>query len=88
MVFDSASSLTVKGGSFGRVFGSAEVSQVWGDTAAYLALEGGKDDGWRLHSPSQVARGYGDLAWKGDKGEARLSISGADNWLTGGGADA
>jgi iron complex outermembrane receptor protein len=80
--FDGANSLTVEGGSFGRVFGAAEASQVVGDTAVYAAVEGGKDDGWRLHSPSQVARAYGDLAWKGDKGEARLSISGADNRLT------
>ena len=81
--FDGDRSLTVKGGSFGRVFGSAEMSQTFGDTAAYVALEGGKDDGWRLHSPSQIARGYADLAWKGDKAEARLSISGADNRLSG-----
>jgi len=80
--FDEADSLTVRGGSFGRVFGSAEVSQVFGDTAAYLAVEGGNDDGWRLHSPSQVLRAYGDLAWKGDQAEARLSLSGADNRLT------
>jgi iron complex outermembrane receptor protein len=81
--FDGDRSLMVKGGSFGRVFGSAELSQTFGDTAAYVALEGGKDDGWRLHSPSRIARGYADLAWKGDKAEARLSISGADNRLTG-----
>ena len=80
--FDEASSLTVKGGSFGRAFGAVEVAQVFGDTAVYLAAEGGQDGGWRLHSPSQIARAYGDLAWKGDRAEARLSISGADNWLT------
>jgi len=80
--FDEAGSLTVKGGSFGRVFGAAEASHVFGDTAIYVAAEGGKDDGWRLHSPSQIARAYGDLAWKGDKAEARLSISAADNRLT------
>lgn len=80
--FDEADSLTVKGGSFGRVFGTVEASRVFGDTAVYVAAEGGKDDGWRLHSPSQVARAYGDIAWKGDAGEARLSVSGADNRLT------
>ena len=80
--FDGDNSLTVKGGSFGRVFGSAEASHRFGDTAAYLALEGGQDAGWRLHSPSQIARGYADLAWKGDKAEARLSVSAADNRLT------
>jgi iron complex outermembrane receptor protein len=81
--FDGDRSLTVKGGSFGRVFGSAEMSQTFGGTAAYLAIEGGKDGGWRLHSPSQIARGYADLAWKGDRVEARLSISGAENRLAG-----
>jgi iron complex outermembrane receptor protein len=80
--FDGDRSLGVKGGSFGRVFGSGEASRAFGDWAAYGAVEGGQDDGWRLHSPSQIARAYGDLAWKGDKGEARLSVSGADNWLT------
>jgi len=80
--FDGAGSLTVKGGSFGRVFGAAEASHVFGDTAVYGAVEAGNDDGWRLHSPSQVVRAYGDFAWKGDKAEARLSVSGADNRLT------
>jgi iron complex outermembrane receptor protein len=80
--FDGDNSLTVKGGSFGRVFGAAEVSHAFGATAVYAAVEGGQDGGWRLHSPSQIARAYGDIAWKGDKAEARLSVSGADNWLT------
>jgi iron complex outermembrane receptor protein len=80
--FDGDNSLAVKGGSFGRVFGEAEVSHRFGDAAVYLEAEGGQDGGWRLHSPSQIARAYGDLAWKGDRAEARLSISGADNWLT------
>ncbi|MGZ3274110.1 MAG: TonB-dependent receptor [Caulobacteraceae bacterium] len=80
--FDGDRSLTVRGGSFGRAFGAAEASRRFGDTAVYVAVEGGQDGGWRLHSPSQIARAYGDLAWKGDKAEARLSISGADNRLT------
>jgi iron complex outermembrane receptor protein len=80
--FDDSRDLTVKGGSFGRVFGAAEMSKVMGDAAVYGAVEAGRDGGWRLHSPSQVLRAYGDLAWKGTAGEARLSISGADNRLT------
>jgi iron complex outermembrane receptor protein len=80
--FDEETSLTVKGGSFGRLFGAGEVSHRFGGMAVYVAAEGGKDDGWRLHSPSQIARAYGDIAWKGETAEARLSISGADNWLT------
>lgn len=80
--FDGERSLTAKGGSFGRAFGAVEVSRVFGETAVYAAVEGGRDGGWRLHSPSQIARAYAELAWKGDTAEARLSVSGADNRLT------
>lgn len=81
--FDGDTSLTVRGGSFGRVYGSGEVSQTWdGDKALYLAAEGGSDGGWRLHSPSQISRIYGDLAWKGQNSELRLSVTGSDNRLT------
>ena len=81
--FDGDNSLTVRGGSFGRIDGSGEVSHVWdGDKALYLAAEGGSDGGWRLHSPSQIARVYGDAAWRGQTGELRLSVTGADNFLT------
>ena len=81
--FDGGTSLTARGGSFGQAFGSAEIARAWDGKAAYLAIEGGKDDGWRLHSPSQVLRGYGDFAVRGDRGELRLSLTGADNHLAG-----
>jgi len=80
--FDGDGGLTVKGGSFGRAFGAAEASRTLGDVALYGAVEGGRDGGWRLHSPSQIARAYGDVAWKGEASEARLSVTGADNRLT------
>jgi iron complex outermembrane receptor protein len=81
--FDGGSSVTARGGSFGRAFGSAELARAWDDTAVYLAIEAGQDEGWRLHSPSQILRGYGDLAVRSERGQLRLSLTGADNRLSG-----
>jgi hypothetical protein len=47
----------------------------WG----HLAAEGLKDDGWRLQSPSRLARFYGDLGWKGTDAEIHLVTSAADS---------
>ncbi|MBS0334431.1 MAG: TonB-dependent receptor, partial [Proteobacteria bacterium] len=62
----------VEGGSFGRVFGSAAYGASRGPWSGYFAIEGGHDDGWRRHSPSDVARAYADLGWSEGAGELHL----------------
>jgi iron complex outermembrane receptor protein len=52
-----------------------------GEWGLYLAAEGLKDDGWRLQSPSRLARFYGDLGWKGTDAEIHLVTSAADNYF-------
>ena len=70
---------SVQGGSFGRVFGSAEYGAVNGPWSVYLAADGGRDAGWRLASPSTVARAYADIGWKGPSAEVHLLAMGGRN---------
>ncbi|HEX3700287.1 MAG TPA: TonB-dependent receptor [Phenylobacterium sp.] len=70
---------TIEGGSFGRIDGGVEYGATTGPWGLYLAADGGRDNGWRLHSPSDIARLYGDLGWKGAAGELHLVVAGAAN---------
>ena len=66
-------------GSFGRVEDSTEWGAAWGNAAAYLALEGAHDDGWRSFSPSTIRRLYGDVGYKAGRAELHLNVTAADN---------
>jgi iron complex outermembrane receptor protein len=68
-----------EGGSFGRADGSLEYGAAAGPFALYLAADGAHDDGWRLHSPSDVARLYADLGWKDAASELHLVLAGASD---------
>ena len=70
---------SVQAGSFGRIFGSVEQGVVNGPWAVYLAADGGHDGGWRQHSPSDVARAYGDIGWKSGPAEVHMVLAGAEN---------
>ncbi|CAN5201112.1 TonB-dependent receptor [soil metagenome] len=72
---------TVRGGSFGRAEGSAQVGARDGDLSVYLAGDGGREDGWRLRSPSRQARLYGDLGWRHGALEAHLIGAGSATFL-------
>jgi len=63
---------SVEGGSFGRAFASAEYGASAGPWSGYLALDGGREAGWRRQSGSSVARAYADVGWSGERGEWRL----------------
>ena len=69
----------IEGGSFGRVHGSAELGMAGGPWSLYAAVDGGHENGWRLQSPSSVARGYADIGWAKDKAEVHLVLAGAAN---------
>ena len=72
-------STQIEGGSFGRLHGSAEVGATSGPWSVYAAIDGGHEDGWRLQSPSSVARGYVDIGRIQDKAEFHLVLAGAAN---------
>lgn len=78
--FDTAGgSASLEGGSFGRLEGSVEYGAARGPWSIYVAADGGHQDGWRLHSPSDVARAYGDIGWKDAATELHLVAAGASN---------
>jgi len=70
------SSASLQGGSFGRVFGAFEYGAQKGPWSAYVAVDGGREDGWRRQSPSDLARAYTDLGWAEGRTELHLVIAG------------
>ena len=83
---DSGATLEVSGGSFGRKTASLEYggsnSRGWswfGASSLYF------EDGWRQASPSDVRQFFGKLGWQGAKTTFGLTISYANNSLTGNG---
>lgn len=68
-------------GSFGRIQGSAEIGQMSGPFAVYLAVEGANDDGWRDNSESEIRRMYGDIGYKTDVAEFHFNFTGAKNFI-------
>ena len=73
--------IDVMGGSYGRLQTSLQWGKQIGDYAAYIAIEGARDNGYRDFSGSQVRRFYGDLGYKNDGAEVHLNIGGADNFF-------
>jgi iron complex outermembrane recepter protein len=80
-----ATSLSLEGGSFGRVQGTAEHGMQIGNMGFYVGLNGSREDGWRDLSPSRLFQTYFDGAYRGDNFElgAGLTVVGSD--LTGNG---
>lgn len=76
-----AGSARIEAGAFGSVSGAAEQAWRSGDFGAYLALDGGREDGWRDRSPSKVARGFADLGWEAGRSKLHLSLGAASSNL-------
>ncbi|MFL6951675.1 MAG: TonB-dependent receptor [Xanthobacteraceae bacterium] len=70
-----------QGGSYGRRQASVQYGRQSGDVAVYVAAQGAQDDGWRFQSPSEVARLYADVGWKGERSEVHLIANGAANFF-------
>jgi len=75
--------LNLLGGSFGRVEGQFQYGVERDGTAAYIAGTAAHDGGWRDEQTSDVYNIFGDIGWRGERGELHLSIVGADNTLNG-----
>ena len=68
-------------GSFGRYQGSSQWGTQVGPWAAYIALEGARDGGWRDFSESKLRRFFGDIGYKTDTAEIHLNATYAKNSL-------
>jgi outer membrane receptor protein involved in Fe transport len=71
----------VMGGSYGRAQSSLQWGKQVGNYAAYLAVEGAQDDGYRDSSGSQIRRLYGDIGYKAEQAELHLNFGLADNYF-------
>ena len=60
------------GGSFGRISGGLQYGVQKREVAAYFAVQGLRDDGWRDRSPTDLVRLYLDLGWRSERAEVHL----------------
>ena len=68
-------------GSYGRFQEYLQLGKQIDNFAAYAALEGVWDQGWRQFSPSEVRRAYFDLGVKDKDSEFHINFTGAENAL-------
>jgi len=73
----------VLGGSFGLFQSEAQAGIQTGDTAAYLAVNGLREGGWRDLQSSNLGNLYGDIGWRGERGELHVNVIAANNRLNG-----
>jgi outer membrane receptor protein involved in Fe transport len=66
--------LDAYGGSFGQIGGAFQFGRQAGTTAAYIALSGIREDGWRRFQSSGLKQLYGDVGWRGDRAEVHVNI--------------
>ena len=71
------------GGSFSHYQGELQYGVQSGNTAAYAAATGLHEGGWRDLQSSNVRNFYGDIGWRGSRGEAHVNVTSADNTLNG-----
>ena len=67
---------SLQAGSYGHGMASAQWGLQNGDFSFYGSAEGVTDEGWRLHSQSNVARLYADAGWRLGDSELHLVASG------------
>ncbi len=70
-----------RAGSWGRIQEMVQAGKQTGNFAAYAAIEGIRDNGWRRLSPSDVKRMYVDLGARGKDTEIHINFTGAESKL-------
>ena len=75
--------IEVSGGSFGTLSGNMQYGRRSGNTATYFAASGLHQDGWRNAQSSDLENFFGDVGWRGDKGEVHLNVLAAHSFLNG-----
>lgn len=73
----------VSGGSFGRSQVTLQQGSQTGDFSAYVGANAADDEGFRQFSWSRVRRLYTDVGSDRDDYGLHLTVTGADNWLSG-----
>ncbi|MEP9371687.1 TonB-dependent receptor [Mesorhizobium sp. KR1-2] len=68
-------------GSFGRVQDSFQWGKQDGNYAAYFAIDGAYENGFRERSSSTIRRLYGDVGYKDEQSEIHLNVTAADNFF-------
>jgi iron complex outermembrane recepter protein len=71
------------GGSFGKYQGESQYGVQSGNVAAYIATSGLHEGGWRDLQSSDLGNLYGDLGWRGDRGEVHVNLTAAQTRLNG-----
>ena len=71
------------GGSFGLYQGELQTGVRTGNTAAYLAIHGLAEGGWRDLQSSNIGNLFGDIGWRGNRGEVHVNVIAANNRLNG-----
>lgn len=75
--------MSLSGGSFGTVQGDAQYGRRSGNTATYVALTGTHQGGWRDLQSSDIQNFYGDIGWRGRRGEVHVNVLAAHSILNG-----
>jgi iron complex outermembrane recepter protein len=75
--------LSLSTGSFGQRQGEFQWGHQFGSLSAYLAGTVRHQDGWRDLQSSDLQNVYGDLGWRGSKGELHLNLTVAHSDLNG-----
>ena len=71
------------GGSFGHYEGDVQYGVRSGNVAAYVAVRGLHEDGWRDPQSSDLTNFFGDLGWRGERGELHIDLTQAQTRLNG-----
>src|SRR5260370_5798477 len=69
------------GGSFSHYQAELQYGVQSGNTAEYVAVTGLHEGGWRDLQSSNMRNFYGDLGWRGSRGELHVNVPAADNTL-------
>ncbi len=71
------------GGSFDHYEGQMQYGVQSGDVAAYVAARGVHQDGWRDPQSSNLTNFFGDIGWRGERGELHVDLTQAQTRLNG-----
>lgn len=74
------------GGSFDHYEGQLQYGVQSGNVAAYVAARGLHQDGWRFPQSSNLRNFFGDIGWRGERGEFHIDVTQAQTRLDGPGS--
>ncbi|HEX4366618.1 MAG TPA: TonB-dependent receptor, partial [Rhodopila sp.] len=75
--------IELSGGSFGQYGANVQYGRQSGNTATYVAASGLHQGGWRDLQSSDLENFFGDIGWRGNKGEVHFNVLAANSVLNG-----